>query len=102
MHGFALNVDPGLRFFDGIIPCGIRDRGVTSIRCLLGESPDLDVVARIVAQELARALDRRLVWQEHASTLEPFLDSGYANWLSARAEIDGPAGNTNVLSREMV
>lgn len=102
MHGFALNVDPDLRFFDGIIPCGIRDRGVTSIRRLLGESPDLDVVARIVAEELARALDRRLVWQEHASILEPFLDSGDSNWLSARAEIDGPAGNTIVPSREMV
>ncbi|MSQ15735.1 MAG: lipoyl(octanoyl) transferase LipB [Dehalococcoidia bacterium] len=36
MHGFALNVDPCLSYFDGIIPCGIKDRGVTSIAKLLG------------------------------------------------------------------
>lgn len=32
MHGFALNVDPGLEWFDRIIPCGIREYRVTSLR----------------------------------------------------------------------
>ncbi|HEX4820764.1 MAG TPA: lipoyl synthase [Acidimicrobiales bacterium] len=31
MHGFALNVDPDLTFFDHIVPCGIRDKAVTSL-----------------------------------------------------------------------
>ena len=35
-HGFALNVDPNLDYFANIIPCGIRQKGVTSISRLLG------------------------------------------------------------------
>ena len=30
-HGFALNVDPDLGHFDGIVPCGVREHGVTSL-----------------------------------------------------------------------
>jgi lipoyl(octanoyl) transferase len=46
MHGLALNVDPDLRFFSGIIPCGIADKGVTSMAKLLGEGcPSIDAVA---------------------------------------------------------
>jgi lipoyl(octanoyl) transferase len=46
MHGLALNVDPDLRFFSGIIPCGIADKGVTSMAELLGDAcPSIDSVA---------------------------------------------------------
>ncbi|HEY8552108.1 MAG TPA: lipoyl(octanoyl) transferase LipB [Thermaerobacter sp.] len=61
-HGFALNVDPDLSYFGGIIPCGITDRGVTSMGRLLGQAPPLDEVAQVAAQELARVLERRLEW----------------------------------------
>ena len=44
MHGFALNVNPDLKFYDGIIPCGIFDHGVTSMEELLGETQQIDLV----------------------------------------------------------
>jgi len=50
MHGFALNVDPDLGYFDHIVPCGIADRPVTSIRQILGEAVGLEeVVDRLLA-----------------------------------------------------
>jgi lipoyl(octanoyl) transferase len=36
MHGFALNCDPDLTAYDRIVPCGIRDAGVTSLSVLTG------------------------------------------------------------------
>ena len=46
MHGFALNVDPDLSFYEGIIPCGIRDFGVTSMATLLGHDIDMSAVKK--------------------------------------------------------
>ncbi len=44
MHGFALNVNPDLSFFNGIIPCGIQKKGVTSIEKEIGFIPDLQEI----------------------------------------------------------
>ena len=44
MHGFALNVNANLGYFDNIIPCGIRGKAVTSMEAELGRKIDLDEV----------------------------------------------------------
>jgi lipoyl(octanoyl) transferase len=44
MHGFALNVNADLGYFDNIIPCGIRGKAVTSLHVELGRTIDMDEV----------------------------------------------------------
>lgn len=56
-HGFALNVSTDLRWFDAIVPCGIRDRGVTSMARLVGEAPALEAVAEVVAGHFRAVFD---------------------------------------------
>ena len=56
-HGFALNVDPDLAGFDTIVPCGIRERGVTSIAHLSCDRPTTREVASIAAAAFARRFD---------------------------------------------
>jgi len=53
MHGFALNVNTDLSFFDYIIPCGIRNKGVTSMQKELGKNIDLKEVSVIFQRHFA-------------------------------------------------
>lgn len=52
-HGFALNVATDLGYFDKIVPCGIADKGVTSVQQLLGRPVPLPEVAHRVAAACA-------------------------------------------------
>jgi lipoyl(octanoyl) transferase len=60
-HGFALNVAPDLSLYAGIVPCGLRQEGVTSMARLLGAAPPLAVVAAHLAGHFADVFARRLV-----------------------------------------
>lgn len=62
MHGFALNVTTDLAMFEGIVPCGIQDRWVTSIERETGVAHDLMSVGALAASRLAEVFDRELVW----------------------------------------
>ena len=51
MHGFAMNVNTDLSHFDWIVPCGLHDRGVTSIKKLTGQSFDLERMKQLIQSE---------------------------------------------------
>jgi lipoate-protein ligase B len=63
-HGFALNVTTNLDHFRTIIPCGIRNYGVTSLERLLGSPPGLEAVARGVAGHFGEIFGREIRWTD--------------------------------------
>ncbi len=66
MHGFALNVNTDLSAFDAIVPCGIRDKGVTSISRILARPVDQPEVEEFCIEEFCSVLNYtpRLIPQE--------------------------------------
>ncbi len=69
MHGFAFNVSTDLSMFEGIVPCGIQDRWVTSIANEGGSTLTVREVAGIAAQHVADVFERPLAWT-HRETLK--------------------------------
>jgi lipoyl(octanoyl) transferase len=64
MHGFALNCDVDLGWYDRFVPCGIADAGVTSLSAELGRDVTVDEVIPLVE----RHLDRLLAWAPYDAT----------------------------------
>lgn len=58
MHGFAFNVNTDLEYFRLINPCGITDRGVTSLQKLRGAPQDMALARRQVISHFARVFRR--------------------------------------------
>jgi lipoyl(octanoyl) transferase len=56
-HGFAFNVNTDLRYFDWIVPCGLRAKGVTSLQKLLGRQIEMDEVAEKVVLHFGRVFE---------------------------------------------
>ncbi|WP_030543087.1 lipoyl(octanoyl) transferase LipB [Streptomyces albus] len=57
MHGFALNCEPDNTSFDRIVPCGIRDAGVTSLSAELGRTVPVSEVLPVVEKRLREVLE---------------------------------------------
>ncbi|MEO6726572.1 MAG: lipoyl(octanoyl) transferase LipB [Blastocatellia bacterium] len=61
MHGFAFNVTTALNYFQLIVPCGIRDHGVTSLEKLLGHPVEMDLVVKSAQQHFGEVFNRQMV-----------------------------------------
>jgi len=77
MHGFALNVDPDLSMFDHIVPCGIDDKAVTSLRAECVDVTMQEVVEAVSHRAASVWGDGQLdyqavAWREVVSDLAPF------------------------------
>lgn len=65
-HGFALNLNTDLSYFEGIIPCGIRDKGVTSLAQLLGAPVDEALATQRLIHHFGDVFDREMVMTQTA------------------------------------
>ena len=62
-HGFALNVNTDLNYFRMIVPCGITDKGVTSLAKISGRSIGLNEVSQVAARHFASVFSREIEFQ---------------------------------------
>jgi len=61
MHGFALNVNTDLSYFDYIIPCGMKGKPITSLEKELGRKIDIKEVQKIVLKEFEKVFQIKII-----------------------------------------
>ena len=69
MHGFALNVNADLGYFDNIIPCGIKGKAVTSMHAELGKAVDEQEVKEKILKHFQDLFEAEILiwWHDHFS-----------------------------------
>lgn len=85
-HGFAFNVNPNLRDFQLIIPCGIADREVTSLEREADPPPPMEAVRNAVARQFGHVFQSQVLWVESLSDLLPGLAHA-GNAVAANADL---------------
>jgi lipoyl(octanoyl) transferase len=68
-HGFALNVNPDLSYFDLIIPCGITTKPVTSMQKELSKPLDLNTVAESISRNFGVVFQSQILWVDTLDAL---------------------------------
>jgi lipoyl(octanoyl) transferase len=68
-HGFALNVNTDLSYFDLIVPCGITTKPVTSMQQQLGGPLDLNAVAESISRNFGTVFSSQMLWVETLDAL---------------------------------
>ena len=68
-HGFALNVNTDLSYFDLIIPCGITSKPVTSMQRELGRELDLNAVAESISRNFGVVFESQMLWVDTIDAL---------------------------------
>ena len=63
MHGFSFNVNPDLNYFKNIIPCGITDKGVTSVSELKNRIIEMNEIKQILYKNFAESFSAKLVFE---------------------------------------
>ena len=63
MHGFSFNVNPELNYFKNIIPCGITDKGVTSVSELKNRNIEMNEIKQILYENFAESFNAKLVFE---------------------------------------
>ena len=62
MHGFALNVDTDLRYYNYIIPCGIKGKGITSINREIKKNVSINDVKEKILENIKKTLQANLIF----------------------------------------
>jgi lipoyl(octanoyl) transferase len=92
-HGFALNVNPDLSYFDLIVPCGITSKPVTSMQSALGRALDLNAVAESISRNFGVVFQSQILWVD---TLDALLGRTVGVPLQAPAEIQRFHGKDDI------
>ena len=68
-HGFALNVNPDLSYFNLIVPCGITSKPVTSMEREVGRPLDLNAVAESISRNFGVVFQSQILWVDTLDAL---------------------------------